>query len=534
MRYTFLNQVKKSIGLLLLGSIQILATDNMDGAAIIDAKCSSCHIGSVQNGLSRISDQRKTPEAWSMSITRMQRSNGLVITNDEKKEVIKYLSETQGITPSESEEYRYILEQEPNVQELTHDSLFTEMCNRCHSAARVGLQRRTKMEWNKLIDFHMGYFPTLEYQALSRDRDWRSVAKEEIVPYLTKEFPLDKEKWEEWEQKISSVNIEGKWILSGHTLGKGEFSAMMKLIKDDKGTYTLNMNGKYLDGEEFTGTGKATLFSGYELRSSLTINGIKYKQVFSIDSQNNTLNGRMYETLHKEEGSRIKGLHSRSTKSSILSVFPKALKTGTSNTITIIGNNLKGEISLPKGVSIKEVIKQNSNEIVLSTYTSSNTDTKISDIKVGDALSKKALTTYKKVDSLKVLPSYAIARVGDGGGKTPKQHAVFEAYGFNSGADGKIGTEDDIPLGVLNSTWKIEPFDDIAKADKDIEFVGSINNSNGRFIPSFAGLNPKRKFSTNNAGNLKVIANYKDGEKSLKDESHLIVTIQRWVNAPIN
>ena len=77
---------------------------------------------------------------------------------------------------------RYILEKTPNYQEDFKDSLFVEMCARCHSGARVGLQRRPSTEWDNLVNFHLGKFPTLEYQALARDRDWFDIAQKQIVP----------------------------------------------------------------------------------------------------------------------------------------------------------------------------------------------------------------------------------------------------------------------------------------------------------------------------------------------------------------
>jgi hypothetical protein len=55
----------------------------------------------------------------------------------------------------------------------------------------------------------------------------------------------------------------------------------------------------------------------------------------------------------------------------------------------------------------------------------------------------------------------------------------------------------------------------------------------GVFTPGDAGPNPQRKMSTNNAGNLKVIAAVDDAGKSLTGEGHMIVTVQRWNNPPI-
>ncbi|MFW2427683.1 quinohemoprotein amine dehydrogenase subunit alpha, partial [Aliarcobacter butzleri] len=76
------------------------------------------------------------------------------------------------------------------------DELLTQMCGRCHSAARIGLQRRTAKEWNSLVNYHVAQFPSFEVQAQASDRDWFGVAQNEGVPYLEEKFEKDKEKLE--------------------------------------------------------------------------------------------------------------------------------------------------------------------------------------------------------------------------------------------------------------------------------------------------------------------------------------------------
>lgn len=524
--------LKCSIGLF-LGSSYLNASSNSDAKELLNSKCVACHTDSANNGLSRISEQRKTPEGWFMTITRMERSNGLVISEEEKKKVVKYLSDTQGITPEESAPYRYILEKEPNVQEVSQNELFTETCTRCHSAARIGLQKRTKNEWSNLIDFHLSYFPSIEYQALSRDRDWLKIAKEEVVPYLHKNYPLNKKDWASWQNQMPN-SIDKSWILSGHTLGEGDFIGSINFEKIEDGEYSLTFNGQYLDGRVIEGKGKASLYSGYDLRATLKINGKTFNQVIAIDSKNKTLKGRMFETLHPEEGSSIKGVSKASNKTDVLSVFPQSIKAGTSTTLTIVGNNLDGKITLPKGITLSKVISKDANKIVLSVVAAQNAKTNVGNISIGKHVAKNSITTYTKVDSLQITPSYAIARVGDGGGQTTKQHAIFEAHGFNAGLDNKTGTADDIALGVIDASWSTKAFDEGSEKREDVKYAGSIDTSSGRFTPSFAGPNPKREFSTSNTGNLSVVASYFNGEKSIQAESHLIVTIQSWIKAPIN
>jgi len=528
LKKTYLNSVLKLSMGILVSSSSLYATDYETAKNIMDTKCIACHTGNTSSGLSRISDQRKTPEGWIMTLKRMKEDHGLFLTKEENEKVIKYLSDTQGLNYDETSGYRYILEKTPNYQENTNlDGQFTEVCARCHSAARVTLQKRTKAEWDKLVDFHLGKFPTTEYQSLARDRDWYGIAKKQIVPYLADRFDNDKE------FKLLKHDFSGSWSFYGHRLGEGDFSFTMdiKKVSDDK--YKLLIDGSYIDGREIKGLGYSNIYSGYEYRGIVKINGIKHKQIFSFDTKSGKLSGSMFETLHPEEHSYLSGVK-KGTKSTILGVYPKSIKAGTSNIITIVGSDLSGSIKLSKALKINKIIEKSASKIILDVSASSKYSSKSIDIKVGQALLDDALVVYKKLDGLKVYPSYAIARVGDGGGKMPKQHAVFEAHGYLAGKDGKIDTADDISLGKVDAKWSVAPFDERAKIDEDVKFTGDMDSYSGRFTPSFAGPNPKRRFGTNNAGNLKVIATYKDGTNTLKADSHLIVTVQKWVNPPID
>ena len=155
--------LRVSVGLL-VGTVGLNAA-NIDGKTIIETKCVACHTPTSQ-GFSRISDQRKTPEAWFMTVDRMQKDHGLVLTKEQEHSVVKYLADTQGLNYEESEAFRYILEKTPNYQEDFKDSLFVEMCARCHSGARVGLQRRPSSEWDNF---------TWEEDARKYHRKWDNV-----------------------------------------------------------------------------------------------------------------------------------------------------------------------------------------------------------------------------------------------------------------------------------------------------------------------------------------------------------------------
>ena len=55
------------------------------------------------------------------------------------------------------------------------------------------------------------------------------------------------------------------------------------------------------------------------------------------------------------------------------------------------------------------------------------------------------------------------------------------------------------------------------------------------FVNDFAiAMRPGTRITTNNAGNISVVATYKDGKKELSEKSHMIVTVPKFVNPPIN
>jgi len=197
----------------------------------------------------------------------------------------------------------------------------------------------------------------------------------------------------------------------------------------------------------------------------------------------------------------------------------------------VVGSDLSGAVSLGKGVKVDRILSRSAGEIRLQVTARQRAEV-VSAVTVGKAKGPQ-FAVYQNVDHVTVVPDYTIARVGGNGGSTPKVQARFEAIGWLAGADGKPGTADDIALGPLGASWRVEPFDEAAKADRDVEFAGRMDAIRGIFTPGAAGPNPQRRMSTNNAGNLKVVATVKDGDQTLEGDGQLIVTVQRWNNAPL-
>lgn len=500
-----------------------------DALGIIAGKCGACHTQeSAEPGAqswSRISHQRKTPEGWLMTIARMQVMHGLEITDAQRREVVKYLADQQGLAPSEAEDYRYVLERRMNAQESITPQPLAEGCARCHSGARFKLQRRNESEWEHLAHFHLGQWPSTEYQMLARDRDWFPMILNDIVPLLGEQQPLLTDAWSQWQQ-APEAQVTGHWVVAGHMPGKGDMNAVMIVTAaagDDQ--YKVMLEGQYADGSAIRGEGSATLYTGYEWRANLMVDGVKMRQVFAI--QNGQLAGRMFSRQDDSVGVDIRAISEQHANAGLIAIQPAYLKAGSETELTLVGTGLDADVSLGDGVRVLKVLERSDTGIKVLARADANHQG------INQLSSQVTLATYQTLDQIQVTPAYAVARVGANGGATNKLSAHFEAEAWSAGNDGELNTADDFRIGVVPAEWQAKPFDAVAEADEDLKFAGQLNPSTGVFSTAGAGPNAARKMSTNNAGHLTVTAQVQEGEQTLSADAELIVTVQRWNNPPI-
>ncbi|MEZ5546293.1 MAG: quinohemoprotein amine dehydrogenase subunit alpha [Pseudomonadales bacterium] len=505
---------------------------------IIRNNCVGCHIPESDDKLSRISYQRRTPEGWEMTIARMQlmhhvriSDQEIPITDEVIQKLVKYFADRQGLAPSETTEYRYILERRLNVVEQHEDDEFAVMCARCHSGARVALQRRTEEEWKHLVHFHLGQFPTSEYSAGGRDRNWFEIALKNTVPYLTENYPLDTQAWQDWQQ-TKKPKLDGSWRLLGNQPGKGDFQGVMTATATETDNYSLTVSGSYANGEAISGEGSAIVYTGYEWRATLTLGGQVFNQVIAADRSGESMSGRMFLRDHEETGIQLTASKMNGT-SHVLGAIPNHIKAGTEQTIRLVGTAMSGDIELGQGLRITKLISRDNKNILLRVKAAKDTVIGHRNIQVGKTQLKNALVVYDRVSHLQVEPSYAVARVGDNGGSTRKTLASFQALAFSAGVDGQSNTADDLRIGYLPAQWSVKAFNQQAELDQDVKFAGTIDKNTGIFTPAAAGPNPQRKYGTNNAGNLAVVASILEGTTEVTGQGQLLVTVQRWNNPPI-
>jgi quinohemoprotein amine dehydrogenase len=291
---------------------------------------------------------------------------------------------------------------------------------------------------------------------------------------------------------------------------KGDAYGALEVTGDSQ-PYSVSGTLMTVDGEELTLEGKLNVYTGYEWRANLDIGGTKYRQILAISEDGGSLSGRQF--LHAEDslGDSFKAARAGG-EPAIVGVVPAILPAGSSAKVQIVGTGL-GEVAL-SGALEASGGETNSYGAVIDVAPAAETDGLIT-IASGDAASEDTLAVYSHIDSLKVEPAFAVARVGGGGGSAGKVPARFDAVGYWNGPDGQPGT--------------VAPFNEEAEHLKDTEYAGAMDETLGIFMPAVAGPNPERPFSTNNAGNLKVLAT--SGEAT--GEGQLIVTVQRWNDPPI-
>lgn len=499
------------------GPAALASTDN--GVQLLRDNCSNCHTEGPAGKFTRISEQRKTPEGWHMTINRMQTHNDLRLTASAKAQIIQYLADTQGLAPAEAEPWRYLLEQDTNRTEATPEE-FAEMCARCHSSARFSLQRRTVDEWRELVHTHIGHTPTLELHAMSRDRPWLDIALNETAVKLGEAYAFESKEWRDW-QKATKPELAGNWRLLGTIPGKGDFDARMTVTRNTTGNgFAVRVTGQYADGTPLSGEGTARVYTGYEWRASLDIDGVAMRQVFAASRDGKTMEGRQFTRAEREIGARVQAVR-EGRGSQVLAVFPASLKAGEEQTVTIVGSNLSGNVSLGRDVRIVKVLSRSADRVTVRARATG--DTGLRTVSVGQARGKDLLAVYDNIARVEVQPADAVARIGGpGDAHSAKVRVAYQAVGYANTPQGEIA------LGTIPVTWSIAPADELAKEEKDDQYAGTID-ANGIFTPGDAGPNTERMRSANNVGRVVVVAKPVDASADVSGQGNLLVSVPDFV-----
>jgi len=546
-------------------------------------KCGGCHPRDASGMMRRLSYIRTTPEVWEQAIKRMVRLNDLVIKPEEAREILRYLSTNNGLAPEEARpvfweaEHRLFRDQSDKIPA---DAL-QHTCNYCHTIGRVLTQRRTRDDYEKLINMHLGLFPGAENTLKPRrpggpqaeapvvmsaptggnpaivppppaNTTARSDGKypsDIAIDYLSTAQPLITPEWSAWKAVMRTPKLDGKWMITGYQQGKGRvFGTMTIETGPSPEDFTTKIDIEYAStGATLSRTGKGVVYTGYSWRGRATApasaspsadpssNPPEWREALFIARDGNTMDGRWFWGGYEEFG--IDAHLSRIGTTPILagaSVF--SLQSPSSTEVRVYGANFPADLKpadfdLGAGITVTRIVRRTASVATIAVQVKPSLASGIRDLSLGRSTAERAFAVYDKIAYIKTLPDASMSRLG--GAVAAKQYAQFEAIAYAAGPDGKSQTADDIPLGPVAAHWSMSEFVSTPD-DDDVKFVGSINDA-GMFTPNVEGPNPERKkqannFATNNWGDVWIEAAFDaPGGTALRARSYLVVTIPVYV-----
>jgi quinohemoprotein amine dehydrogenase len=549
-------------------------------------KCGGCHPRDASGMMRRISYIRTTPEVWEQAIKRMIRLNSVVLKPEEAREILRYLSNNNGLAPEEAKpafweaEHRLFRDQSDKIP----DDALQHTCNYCHTIGRVLNQRRTRDDYEKLINMHLGLFPGAENQLRPRRptgpepevpfaffaptggnpsvappapppvntnlrRDGKDPA-DAAIDYLSKAQPLMTPEWAAWKAVMRPPKLEGKWMLTGYQQGKGRiFGTMTIEAGPSPEDFVTKVDIEYAStGATLSRSGKGIVYTGYSWRGRSTAPAgtaaptdasaapTEWREALLVSRDGNTMEGRWFWGGYDEFG--IDAHLTRIGTTPLLagvSVF--ALQSPSSGNVKVYGANFPADLKaadfdLGPGITVTRVTRTSPSVATLAVQVAPNLPVGMRDVSLWRSTVERAIAVYDKIAYIKTFPDASMARLG--GTIAAKQYAQFEAIAYAAGPDGKPETADDIPLGPVAARWSMEEFYSTPD-DDDIRFVGTVNPTTGMFTPNIEGPNPERKkqsnnYGTNNYGDVWIDAEYTaPGGKAMKARSYLVVTIPVYI-----
>ena len=573
--------------LLLLTTAAVLSAQSSKesaGISITDpltiAKCGSCHIPNGSGMMRRLSYLRTTPEVWEEAIKRMVRLNGLTIAPAEASQILRYLSNNNGLAPEEAKPIFWEAEHRTFRTQEDENGVAPELqrtCNYCHTIGRVLGQRRPRDEYEKLANTHIAMFPGAEnvYRPNTRPPNPDDVpvalaygpaggqpalivptaAKVETktpldiaLDYLAKNQPLMTPEWSAWKAVMHNPKLADTWLINGYQTGKGRLYGKMTVeATAAPDEFTTKIELHYASGQIETRTGKGIVYTGYSWRGRSTAakpsppadpndSPAETREAMLVSRDGSTMEGRWFWGGYQEFGMDVQ-LVRQGAETIVLGTDRYSVPTPWSGEIHIYGGNLPGapkpsDFDLGVGIQVTKVVRSTPTEATLQISVAPKVPVGVHDVSVHGVTAVKAFTVYDKVDYIKVIPDAVMARLG--GTIAAKQFAQFDVVAFSNGPDGIPGTADDVALGPVSANWSLEEFMSTAD-DDDAKYVGVINPETGLFTPSIEGPDPKRKKASNNFptedwGDVWVDASYKTPSgQSLKARSYLVVTIPDYI-----
>jgi quinohemoprotein amine dehydrogenase len=413
---------------------------------------------------------------------------------------------------------------------------------------RVLSERRTPEEWGLLVAMHRGVYPGIDGGSGGFRRGGgggragndpnAKMPMDVAVEHLQRAFPLMSPEWRAWSVGRTAPRLAGRWVFHGHQSGLGTVYGDVVIEPQPAvadGFVTTTTMTYVKSGRTVRRTGRGLVYTGFQWRGRSMESGDNpdvWREVSLIARDQDEITGRWFTGAYAETG--IDVTLRRVTRDPLISSTDvPALKAGaTGQTVRIFGANLPSaltpaDVSFGEGVTTRAVTASTASMATVTVDVAADARVGRRDVVVAGTVQPSLLVVYDKVDAVRVLPRTGMARLG--GIVHPKQYQQFEAIAYHNGPDGRAGTDDDLPLGMVDAKWSLEEYS-ATYVEDDIKYVGTIS-ADGLFTPNLDGPNPERSGNRNNMGDVYVVADYMPaGGTPLRGRAHLLVTVPLYMN----
>jgi quinohemoprotein amine dehydrogenase len=488
---------------------------------VVRAKCGTCHRVDERGNMPRISRARATPEGWQATTKRMMAENDVSLTPIEARAIVKYLSTSHGLAPDEARPIMYSVERRTRDESGTVNDALADACAKCHQAARALSWRRAADEWKQFVASHAARYH------FTPDPD--------AITALVEAAPLHTREWDRWNGRARTPDLAGRWLLTAHLPGRGNFHGEMEVESTGPDEYRTRTRLQSIDGTvNLARTGRGVAYAGTAWRgrssgsrpadASSGDPSAETQEAMLVGSDGSSAEGRWFWGQYQELGFDVK-MRRPSSGPALLLVDPPSFKVGSNaNRIRLVGDGFPAQVtpadvSAGPGATVRRIVSVTPTRIVAELDVAIDAPPGKRTIAFRSSTLEHAVAIHDRVDYLKVVPDSSLAAFGNQ--SYVRGYQQFEAIGYQRGPDGKLRTADDVALGPVEVSWSMETFYETDQNNQDR--VGTVSPT-GFFEP--ASSNPGVNYDVWIVATAK---NEKNPEgKPLTGKSYLVVTVPTY------
>ena len=430
------------------------------------SKCGGCHKRDANGMMGRLSYIRTSPEVWDQAIKRMIRLNGLTITPAEFHDILRFLSSNNGLAPEEMKPAFFEVAHETDgyQDDYTPNASLQNVCNRCHSIGRVLEQRRTREDYEKLVNMHIGLFPgaanifrPTPQRALS-EADAPAHQEETATAGVHMEYPKAIPPPTDGKYPVDlCAGLSGEGAASdhagmdflegghaspetgGHLASEGLSAWQRQNLRSggdrDQARRTTSSLPTYSSAYASTGTtvkssGKGIVYTGYNWRGRVTPPGADpaahlitataiptgWREAMMVSRDGNSIDGRWFWGGFGELGIDVHLVRAES-EPVVLGTDLAALQSPSKDTVKIYGGNLPAslkpsDIDLGNGVTVTKIVSATPSLATVEVDVAKGLPVGMHDLAIGRASVKEALAVYDKIAYIQVEPEAHMSKLG--------------------------------------------------------------------------------------------------------------------------